>query len=206
MSRFVNAPPGRSSNRAPKKLLAKTATDAPRGPITRRQHSLANKREENEKRSLLLKLNDDLLEKVLSFLPGRDLAAMESVCTHFKYGGWLAANKVSMPEVSAKRKLDALELGDMPPGFKYVSHYPRRPKTSRAVLDARRVFPPPTPRGPSGASPRAVNAVLTARLAAAHGSRATRAARSGRVAFRLFRDDVRPRRGVSRDHLEATSH
>jgi hypothetical protein len=28
-----------------------------------------------------------------------------------------------MPEVSAKRKLDALELGDMPPGFKYVSHY-----------------------------------------------------------------------------------
>ena len=71
--------------------------------------------------------DDDLLEKVLSFLPGRDLAAIETVCTHFRYGGWLAANKAPMPEVSAKRKLDALELGDMPPGFKYVvlvSHYP----------------------------------------------------------------------------------
>lgn len=127
MSLFVNAPPERASNRAPDKLRAKTTVAVPRGPITRRQHSLANKREENEKRSLLLKLNDDLLEKVLSFLPGRELAAIETVCTHFRYGGWLAANKAPMPEVSAKRKLDALELGDMPPGFKYVvlvSHYP----------------------------------------------------------------------------------
>jgi hypothetical protein len=123
MSPFVNAPPERASNRAPEKVRAKTAVAVPRGPITRRQHSLANKREENEKRSLLLKLNDDLLEKVLSFLPGRELASMETVCTHFRYGGWLAANKAPMPEVSAKRKLDALELGDMPPGFKYVSHY-----------------------------------------------------------------------------------
>ena len=100
------APPERASNRAPDKLRAKTAVAVPRGPITRRQHSLANKREENEKRSLLLKLNDDLLEKVLSFLPGRELAAIETVCTHFRYGGWLAANKAPMPEVSAKRKLD----------------------------------------------------------------------------------------------------
>ena len=127
MSLFVNAPPGRASNRALEKVRAKTAVAVPRGPITRRQHSLANKREENEKRSLLLKLNDDLLEKVLSFLPARELAAIETVCTHFRYGGWLAANKPPMPEVSAKRKLDALELGEMPPGFKYVvlvSHYP----------------------------------------------------------------------------------
>ena len=127
MSLSATAPPARAATRAPDKLRAKTAVAVPRGPITRRQHSLANKREENEKRSLLLKLNDDLLEKVLSFLPGRDLAAIETVCTHFRYGGWLAAHKAPMPEVSAKRKLDALELGDMPPGFKYVvlvSHYP----------------------------------------------------------------------------------
>jgi len=127
MNDLFSEPDGCESESAADKLRAKTAVAVPRGPITRRQHSLANKREENEKRSLLLKLNDDLLEKVLSFLPGRELAAIETVCTHFRYGGWLAANKPPMPEVSAKRKLDALELGEMPPGFKYVvlvSHYP----------------------------------------------------------------------------------
>jgi len=200
MSLFVNAPPERASNRAPDKLRAKTAVAVPRGPITRRQHSLANKREENEKRSLLLKLNDDLLEKVLSFLPGRELAAIETVCTHFRYGGWLAANKPpdarGLGETQARC---ARARRDAPRLQVRCSRFPLSvTKTSRAVLDARRVFPPPTARGPSGAAPRAADAPYTARLVAARGSRATRAARSGRVACRLFRDDVRPRRGVSR--------
>lgn len=120
MTKFVNAPAARASNRAPETLRVNAPSTPPRGPITRRQHSLASKREENERRSLLLNLNDDLLEKVLSFLPGKELAAMESVCTHFRYGGWLSTNTHAMPEMSAKRKLDALELGEMPPGFRYV--------------------------------------------------------------------------------------
>ena len=89
-----------------------------RGPRTRRQHSLARKRQDNEQRSMLLQLNDDVLEKVLSFLEGRDLAVLETVCTHFRYGSWVAVNRVAMPETSAKRKLESLELGEMPPGFR----------------------------------------------------------------------------------------
>jgi len=139
MSFFVNAPPGRASNRcAPEKVRAKSTGAVQRGPITRRQHSLAKKRDENETRSLLLQLNDDLLEKVLSFLPGRELAAMETVCTHFRYGSWLAANKTPLPETSAKRKLDALELGDMPPGFKCVSSF--------SLSSSKKVEGKPSPR------------------------------------------------------------
>ena len=89
-----------------------------RGPLTRRQKTLAKKRDANEERSFLLQLNEDLLSNVLKFLPGKDLAVLETVCTHFRYGSWVAVNKDAMPEHTAKRKLDKMELGDMPPGFR----------------------------------------------------------------------------------------
>lgn len=101
-------------------IAAKEAEAILRGPLTRRQKTLAKKREANEQRSMLLKLNEDLLNKVLSFLPGKDLAVLETVCTHFRYGSWVAVNKDAMPENSAKRKLETMELGAMPPGFRCV--------------------------------------------------------------------------------------
>ena len=124
MPKFVNAPASCSATRVQDTLRVKPPGTPPRGPITRRQHTLATKRETNEKRSRLLQLNDDLLELVLSFLPGKSLAAMETTCTHFRYGGYLTGNTTSaMPEHSAKRKLDALELGDMPPGFRCADFF-----------------------------------------------------------------------------------
>ena len=117
-----------------------------RGPRTRRQHSLARKREDNEQRSMLLQLNDDVLEKVLSFLEGRDLAVLETVCTHFRYGSWVAVNRVAMPETSAKRKLESLELGEMPPGFRcedgFLTLFAMRTTSARNAL-----FPRHRPRG-----------------------------------------------------------
>ena len=89
-----------------------------RGPLTRRQHLLARNRSENERASRLLSLSDDVLGHVCSFLDGRDLARLETVCTHFKHRSWVAVNEASLPEQSAKRKLDAMTLGEMPPGFR----------------------------------------------------------------------------------------
>ena len=91
-----------------------------RGPLTRRQHLLARNRSENERASRLLSLSDDVLGHVCSFLDGRDLARLETVCTHFKHRSWVAVNEASLPEQSAKRKLDAMTLGEMPPGFRYA--------------------------------------------------------------------------------------
>lgn len=91
-----------------------------RGPLTRRQKTLAKKRDANEESSMLLKLNEDLLGNVLEFLPGKDLAVLETVCTHFRYGSWVAVYKDAMSENTAKRKLEKMELGDMPPGFRCV--------------------------------------------------------------------------------------
>ena len=116
-----------------------------RGPRTRRQHSLARKRQDNEQRSMLLQLNDDVLEKVLSFLEGRDLAVLETVCTHFRYGSWVAVNRVAMPETSAKRKLESLELGEMPPGFRCEDGILRFRRANDVRADS--LFPRHRPRG-----------------------------------------------------------
>ena len=86
-----------------------------RGPLTRRQHLLARNRSENERASRLLSLSDDVLGHVCSFLDGRDLARLETVCTHFKHRSWVAVNEASLPEQSAKRKLDAMTLGEIAP-------------------------------------------------------------------------------------------
>jgi|AntAceMinimDraft_5_1070358.scaffolds.fasta_scaffold64685_1 hypothetical protein len=93
-----------------------------RGPLTRRQKVLAALRSDNEKSSALLNLNEEVLGAILAFLPGQALAVLETVCTHFRYGSWVAS-KGAMPlaEFSAKRKLDQMSLGDMPPGFRYAS-------------------------------------------------------------------------------------
>jgi hypothetical protein len=66
---------------APPAVPAKEAAAIERGPLTRRQHSLARTRRENETRSLLLQLHDDVLERILGFLEGRDLAVLECACT-----------------------------------------------------------------------------------------------------------------------------
>ena len=97
---LVNGTPRSALSNGSSKMpsVAKETAAMTRGPRTRRQHSLAKKREDNEQRSMLLQLNDDVLEKVLSFLEGRDLAVLETVCTHFRYGSWVAANRVAMPE------------------------------------------------------------------------------------------------------------
>ena len=47
---------------APPAVPAKEAAAIERGPLTRRQHSLARTRRENETRSLLLQLHDDVLD------------------------------------------------------------------------------------------------------------------------------------------------
>ena len=101
-------------------IAAKEVEAILRGPLTRRQKTLAKKRDANEERSFLLQLNEDLLSNVLKFLPGKDLAVLETVCTHFRYGSWVAVNKGAMTENTAKRKLEKMELGDMPPGFRCV--------------------------------------------------------------------------------------
>ena len=83
---------------APPAVPAKEAAAIERGPLTRRQHSLARTRRENETRSLLLQLHDDVLERILGFLEGRDLAVLECACTHFRYGSFVPANKEALPE------------------------------------------------------------------------------------------------------------
>jgi hypothetical protein len=105
----------------PQHCAAKEAEAILRGPLTRRQKTLAKKRDANEERSHLLQLNGDLLSNVLQYLPGKDLAVLETVCTHFRYGSWVArAAEGAMPEHTAKRKLERMELGSMPPGFRCV--------------------------------------------------------------------------------------
>ena len=90
-----------------------------RGPLTRRQKTLASKRDANEQASVLLQLSEDVLSHVLGFLEAKDLAVLETVCTHFRFGSWLAGNKaVALTETSAKRKLDVMEIRTMPPGFR----------------------------------------------------------------------------------------
>ena len=81
---------------APPAVPAKEAAAIERGPLTRRQHSLARTRRENETRSLLLQLHDDVLERILGFLEGRDLAVLECACTHFRYGSFVPANKEAL--------------------------------------------------------------------------------------------------------------
>lgn len=145
---LVNGTPRSTLSNGSSKMpsVAKETAAMTRGPRTRRQHSLAKKREDNEQRSMLLQLNDDVLEKVLSFLEGRDLAVLETVCTHFRYGSWVAANRVAMPETSAKRKLESLELGEMPPGFRcedgFLTLFAMRTTSARNAL-----FPRHRPRG-----------------------------------------------------------
>jgi hypothetical protein len=117
-----NRPAQRPLNNSPVKEQKEAAAIA-RGPLTRRQHTLARNRENNEQSSFLLSLNEDVLSHTLSFLPARDLAVLETACTHFRFGSWLAGNKDAMTETTAKRKLDHHDLGDLGlflPGFRWV--------------------------------------------------------------------------------------
>jgi len=130
---------------APPAVPAKEAAAIERGPLTRRQHSLARTRRENETRSLLLQLHDDVLERILGFLEGRDLAVLECACTHFRYGSFVPANKEALPETSAKRKLEAMELGLMPPGFRCDRPPKQHTLGFPSRRDARRFRSPPMP-------------------------------------------------------------
>ena len=110
-----------------------------REPSTRRQTALAAKLLAAASSALLLQLHDDVLGRILTFLEAKDLAKLETVCFNFRYASWNTESGVpSLPESSAKRKLESAQLQDMPPNFKYVNVTNEAPFQSRIHLSPHR--------------------------------------------------------------------